>query len=253
MDAFKRGVILRVVGLHFVVVLVVVFSSFLKGCFKPKPKPEIVTFVEFGSPAPPVHIQEVATLPDPTPVEDIPPKPISESVPDPIPIPEPVKKKIVKPKVDKPKDPIKKPKPPKKQWKPAKVEDIKIGKKVSFKETKPAVSRKDISNALNFKSSVEKSGPVGNPSADGAYIAKIGNYLDRYWTAPASASSALVAVVRIDISKSGAITGRTKIQRSGDAAFDQSVMAAVNAVKSVPPPPSSFSYDYVEVEFRIRN
>ncbi|MDH3981384.1 MAG: TonB C-terminal domain-containing protein [Kiritimatiellaceae bacterium] len=247
MNAFERKVALRVTGIHVAVILGFVMVSAMRGCFRPKPKPEIVTFIEFGQPAPQVAVEEVAQMSDPEPA----PEPEPEPAPEPEPmktIPEKPKKTIKPPKEMKKPEPVKK-KPPKKKWTPAPIDDIKIGKKVG--PSKPAVSEKDIKKALSGIAT--KPGPVGNPNANSAYIAKIGNYFDRYWKHPASASSAQSTIVRIHISKSGAITGRKKIQGSGDSVFDQSVMSAVNSVKTVPPPPSGFPYDYVEVEFRIRN
>jgi protein TonB len=254
MNAFQRKVALRVLGIHVGVILMLMMVSGLKGCFRMKPKPEIVTFIEFGQAAPPVAVQQVDQMTEP--------EPAPQPEPEPAPVPEPVKQTIPKP------DPKPKPKPkpietPKPKPKPVeskkrlvKAKDIKIGPKIEpVKPVKPAVSSKDISKALSDVQSSEKisSGPVGNPNADAAYVSQIGSYFDRRWTKPASSAPAASAVVRIYISEWGTITRRTKIQGSGDSAFDASVMSAVNSVSTVPKPPSGFSYEYVEVEFRIRN
>ena len=53
--------------------------------------------------------------------------------------------------------------------------------------------------------------------------------------------------------KNGVITGRQLIHSSGDPEYDRTAMAAVNAVGTVPEPPASYPYDYVEVEFRLNN
>ncbi|MDF7824450.1 TonB family protein [Pontiellaceae bacterium B12227] len=255
MTAFQRKVALRIVGIHIGIILFIMMISGLKGCFRPKPKPEIVTFIEFGQAAPPVAVQQVEQMENPTP------DPAPQPDPTPAPLPDPVKKPIPKPtpkkEVPKPKP---KPEPEKPKWKPTDPTKIKIGKKVEApKPVKPAVSTSEIQKALkNVQSSSPtaskpSAGPVGNPNADNAYISQIGNFFDQRWTKPDSSSPSASAVVRIYISKWGTITRRTKIQGSGDAAFDASVMSAVNSVSTVPKPPSGFSYEYVEVEFRVRN
>ncbi|MDF7798408.1 TonB family protein [Pontiellaceae bacterium B1224] len=255
MNAFQRKVALRVVGIHVGLILLIVIFSGLKGCFRRKPKPEIVTFIEFGQAAPPVAVEQVEQMVEPEPVETPPPEP----EPVPAPVPEPIKPKPepIKPKPEpiKPKpEPIKpKPEPVEPKWKPTPVDKIKVSDK-RIEPAKPAIDPSKINlSDVQEKSVTPTPGPVGNPNADAAYIAQIGNYFDQRWTKPDSSAPAASAVVRIYISQWGTITRRTKIQGSGDSAFDASVMSAVNSVSSVPKPPSDFSYDYVEVEFRIRN
>jgi len=255
MNPFERKVTVRVLGIHLGVVAFLMMNSALKGCFRPKPKPEIVTFIEFGSPAPKVHVQEVEQMAKPEPAAPAP-------KPEPAAIPEPAKPKP-KPKPTPKPEPKPAPKPetkaapkpePKPQWKPVDPKDIKIGKKINDPAPKPVLSEDVIEK--NLKGIVGDPTPrmtPGSPDADAAYISQIADFFDRLWTKPDSSAPAASAVVRIHISKWGTITKRTRIQSSGDAAFDASVMSAVNSVNSVPKPPSSFPYDYVEVEFRIRN
>ncbi|MDF7807772.1 TonB family protein [Pontiellaceae bacterium B12219] len=249
MTSFQRKVALRVVGIHLAVILMLVILSGLKGCFRRKPKPEIVTFIEFGQPAPAVAVQQVAQMAEPEPVAPAPapePEPVKKTIPKPTPTPIP--KPTPKPKP--------KPEPAKPKWKPVDPKDIKIGKKVADpKPVKPAVDPSEISKALSSVQTTAKStpGPIGNPNADAAYISRIGSFFDQRWTKPASSAPAASAVVRIYISEWGTITRRIKIQGSGDSEFDASVMRTVESVSTVPKPPSGFPYDYVEVEFRIRN
>jgi protein TonB len=174
---------------------------------------------------------------------------VKKTIPKPTPTPNPKPEPKPKPK------PEPKPEP---KWKPTPVDQIKKGKKVE--PVKPAVSAEEIANSLKniqqpsvVSSTKAPVGPIGNPNADAAYIAQIGNFFDQRWTKPASSAPAASAVVRIYISKWGTITRRTKIQGSGDSEFDASAMSAVNSVDKVPAPPSGFPYDYVEVEFRVRN
>jgi|GEM_PF-3327260 len=253
MNAFERKVALRVLGIHVAVILLLLIVSGLKGCFRPKPKPEIVTFIEFGQPAPDVAVQQMDAMPDPEP-----PAPQPAPEPEPVKIPEPVKQPVPKPEPKPKPKPLPKPEPkpePKPKWKTVDPSKIKIGKKVEpVKPAAPAIKPSEISKALSsIQSQSTPTGPVGNPDETAAYIARVGSYFDRYWKPPASSSTGGFAVVRIYMTSSGSITKRTKIQSSGDAEYDNTVMAAVDAVRTVPQPPANFPYDYVEVEFRLRN
>lgn len=248
MNAFQRKVALRVLGMHIGFILILVIFSGLKGCFRPKPKPEIVTFIEFGPAAPPVAIEPVTQMEDPEPVEAPPPEPVK--VPDPVRIPD-KPKKVIKPpkKIEQPK-----PKPVKPKWTPTKVDPSK-SKRIEPKPEKPLIdpSKINLSDVQETSTKPISSGPVGDPNADAAYISQIGRYFDQRWTKPDSSAPAASAVVRIYISQWGTITDRKKIQGSGDAAFDASVMSAVNSVNKVSKPPPGFSLEYIEIEFRIRN
>ncbi len=239
MTPFQRKIALRVVGVHAAVIFLVAVIPFMRGCFKPKPK-EIVTFIEFGGPAPQVDVTPVSQMTDPEP-------PAPE--PEPAPIPEPVKPKPKATPKPKPKPKVEKPKPKKPRYTPP--DKIKIGKKVNDQPAKPTLSSSDIKEALSGVTS-SSSGRTGNPSQINAYIGRIGNFFYNYWTPPASASSATgSAIVRISMRKNGQITKRAKIKGSGDPLYDRTVMDAVNAVSTIPRPPSDYPYDYVEVEFRL--
>ncbi len=248
MNAFQKQIALRVVGAHAALVFLVVVIPFMRGCFQRKPK-EIVTFIEFGAPAPPVNIETVSQMAEPEP-----PAPTLE--PEPAPIPEPPKPKpkpVVKPK-PKPKveKPLPKPKPTKPKWKPTSVKDIKKGKKIKESPKTPTVSSSDIKKALSGISKPATS--AVNPSQINAYIGRVGSFFYGYWKPPASASySTGSAIVRISIRKNGQIIKRVKIRGSGDSVYDKTVMDAVNAVSTIPRPPPDYPYDYVEVEFRLEN
>ena len=247
MNAFERRIALRVVGVHAGIIVVLLLTSLMKGCFKPKPK-EIVTFIEFGAPAAAVSVQQVSKMPEPAA-----PTPAPAPASKPAPIPEPVKPKPRPQPTPKPKPTPKPAEPKKPKWTPTKASDIdpSKAKKVNEAPNKPALSSADISEALE---GIASQGSSGAPSQFNAYIASIGIYFRRYWTPPPSASPASgVAVVRISMLKNGQITKRVKIQSSGDANYDKTVMDAVNAVSTVPRPPTNFPRDYVEVEFEIGN
>jgi TonB family protein len=247
MNRFERRIGLRVLGIHAAVILVVVMNSLLQGCFRPEPKREIVTYIEFGSPAPTPQVQEVEEMPEPE-TEPV-PEPVVREAPKPKPVPKPEPKPVPKPE---PK-PQPKPEPKKSDWKPTPVDQIKIGDRIDPPPSEPSISQSDIRKELS-KVQETQTTKTGNPDEIAAYISKVGQYFYPYWTPPASASPASgTCVVRISIAKDGRITGRKKIQGSGDSQYDQSVMDAVAKVGTVPRPPAGYPYDYVEVEFRIRN
>ncbi len=254
MNAFQRRVAWRVLAIHLGVIGFLALVTMMKGCFRPKPKPEILTYIEFGQPAPPVAMQEVQDLPDPEP-----PAPQPEPEPPP---PEPVKipeqpKKIIKPpkKVEPPKKI--EPKKTEPKWKPVDPKDIKIGKKVEpAKPPKPAVDPREISKALSSvqqPSAATPNGPVGNPSEIAAYDALINSVFQNAWAKPA-APAARPASVTISISSSGRVTGYRLTQPSGDAQWDATVMAAVKSVRMLPrPPPKGYPLDNIIVRFQIIN
>jgi TonB family protein len=94
---------------------------------------------------------------------------------------------------------------------------------------------------------------VGNPNENSAYMGRIASFFYTYWNPPAAASMRDFAIVRIYILKSGRITKRVKRTGSGDPVYDKTVMNAVNAVRSVPPPPAGYPHDYVDIQFQLTN
>ncbi len=254
MNRFEARVTVRVLGIHVAVVAFLLLQSLLHGCFRPKPKREIVTFVDFGEPMPAPQIQEVEDMPEPEPAPAPTPKPEPAPIPEPKPVPKPEPKPVPKPEPKPAPKPEPKPEPKKSDWTPVKAGDIDTSKskRINPKPAPPTISKSDIQKQLS--DIVQKpSTKAGNPDEIAAYIARVGRYFDRYWKQPASASSAMSAVVRVYMLKSGQITQRRLIQASGDSDFDQSAMDAVNAVGTIPEPPADFPYEYVEIEFRIRN
>ena len=233
MNEFQKKITWRVVGIHVAIIAVVWLFAVLPRCFTPKPK-ELVTFVVVGDPAPAVNVEPVSQLPAPEPPPER--------------VPEPVKPKP-KPKIDKPKPKPVKPKPkPKPTY--TRPEDIKIGKKVNNTPTPPAVSSKDIQKALSdiVKTPTQKS---GNPSEFAAYDAQVMRRFYGVWSRPA-APAMRPAEVRISVTKSGRITGQTLVAGSGDPAFDQTVMAAVRSVSTLPRPPAGYPDNFV-VRFSIND
>ena len=248
MNTFQKKVALRVVGAHVAVILLVGVVPLMRGCFKKKPD-EIVTFVEFGAPAPPVSIETVSHMDEPEPESPAPdPEPEPAPIPKPIPKPKPkpTPKPKPKPKVEKPK-PKPKPKPEKPKWKPVDPKKIKIGKKVNETPSTPAISSAEISKALRGITS--SSASTGNPSEFSAYDAQVFRIFHGAWTRPGT-PGVRPAMVKISFLRNGRITRRVLTQGSGDASFDQSVMAAVNAITTLPKPPVGYP-DNIVVRFSI--
>jgi len=245
MNAFERHIAARVLGIHAAIILVVLMVSGLRGCFRPKPKLEIVTFIEFGSPAPQVDTKEVSKMPDPEPPAPEPeptPAPVPEPIPEPVkpkPKPKPVKKPVEKPKPKEPEKP---------KWKPVDPKDIKIGKKTTVEPSKPTVSAQDIKKALQ---GISKPGPVGNPNETAAYDAHIYSVFYNAWNQPGSPASR-PAEVTVSIQANGRIIKKKLSRSSGDSQFDQTVMTAVNSVTIFPKkPPKGYPLDNIVVQFRI--
>jgi len=234
-NAFQKKIGLRVVVIHVALVLVLVVGSLLRGCFRPKPKEEIATFIEFGAPAPQVEVVPVSQLAEPE-------APAPE--PKPAPIPEPVKPKP-KPK-PKPRPKPKEPEKPK--WKPVDPKKIKIGKKVNEQPVKPTISSAEIKKAM---SGITSPSPrtTGNPSEFSAYDGQVFRIFYGAWARP-GVPGLQPAKVRIFLLKNGRITKRTMIQGSGDPSFDQTVMAAVNSISTLPKPPAGYPDNFV-VRFSI--
>jgi TonB family protein len=254
MNAFQRKITLRVVGIHAAIILVFLIGSLFRSCTRPKP-PEIITFIEFGGPAPQVDVEQVSEMSNPEPEVEQPPPP----EPEPAPIPEPVKKKpepIKKPDpVKKKPEPIKKAEPVKKPeptWKPVESKNIKIGKKVGDPTPKPkSVSAADIKKAIGaIGSSPSKSS--GNPNRFNYYYSQVMAKLHAVWVPPSNVSSISgSAELKIFMRSNGSITSRKIIKSSGNSSFDQTVMKAANSVTMLPKPPSDYNFNYVVVPFAM--
>ena len=250
MNDYQRKIALRVLGIHIAVVVWLLLFAGLKGCFRPKPRPEIVTFIEFGQPAPPVEIQPVADLPDPSP-------PAPAPKPEPAPVPEPIKKSLPKPdpaptpKPEPKPAPTPKPKEPEKpQWKPVDPKDIKIGKKVSEpRPSRSSITAQDISKAL--KDVQQSDRPIGTPDANRAYDSHIYSIFYNAWAQPA-VPAVRPAEISLSITADGRIRSWRLSRSSGDAQFDATVEQAVKSITVLPrKPPAGYPLDNIVVQFRI--
>lgn len=242
MNRFERRVTLRVLAIHAGVVLFVILQSVLQGCFHREPKKEIITYIDFGAPAPTPEVQEVQSMsePEPTPAPEPEPAPTPEPPkPEPKPVPKPVAKPIPKP------EPKPKPKPKPTYTRP---EDIKIGKRVNNPAPQPTISPSEITRALK---DVVDTSRVGNPSEIAAYDALIQQTFYNAWTQPAAAA-ARPTEVTISITSTGRIKSWRLSLSSGDPAYDATVEAAVKRVTALPrTPPSGYPLDNNVITFRL--
>ena len=249
MNAFQRKVGLRVLGIHAGIILFFMFAAFLKGCFKPKPKPEMITYIEIGQPGPAVDIKEVPDQPDPEP-EPEQPEPKPPPKPDPKPIPKPIPKPDPKPDIPKP-QPKPDPKPPKPKWTPKPIDINKATRVEEKKPPKPIISKNDINRIGESSRKTPAPGPVGNPSEISAYDNLIHSVFNRAWNRP-PAAALRPAVVKISITADGRIRSSNLSQSSGDAGFDATVMTAVRSVKILPrKPPAGYPLNGIDVRFSI--
>ena len=203
----------RVLLVHIGVVTLFLLFSFLKGCFKLRPKPEIVTFIELGEAAAQRNPVELAPVPDP--------------VVDPVREPAPMKKKS--------------------SWKPTPVNEIRKGKRVTSAPTMPKVDASTIDKAL-----AEVKPMVGSSDPFASYYKEVMRLLYARWSPPTRIGGGSSApVVRFEVQASGRILTRTLVEGSGVKAYDESVMQAVASVSQLPRLPEGYPYSYVEVVFTI--
>ncbi len=250
MNQFKRRITLRVLGIHAAVVVVLMLQSLLHGCFRPEPKPEIVTFIDFGEPMPTPVIEEVteisrpepqpAPTPDPTPVPE-PPKPTPKPTPVPKPQPKPVPTPEPKPEP--------KAEPKKSDWSPASVDEIKKGKRINDTPPKPVISADEIRKELSdISKPVTKS---GNANEISAYDAHIHSVFYNAWDQPAIAASR-PARITISITSTGRIKSWRLSQSSGDPEFDATVERAVKSISILPQkPPAGYPLNDIVINFNI--
>ena len=186
--------------------------SFLKGCFKPQPKPEIVTFIELGEAAVQRNPLELAPVPEP--------------VVDPLREPAPIKKKP--------------------SWKPTPVNEIRKGKRVTLAPVRQKMDASTIDKAL-----AEVKPIVGSSDPFASYYKEVMRLLYARWSPPTRVGGSSAPVVRFEVQASGKILTRTLVEGSGIKAYDESVMQAVTSVSQLPRLPEGYPYSYVEVVFTI--
>jgi TonB family protein len=202
-----------------VLVLMLVSPLIIRACNRNKPNEQLM-FVDFTVSIPPPAAPDVPTPPAPEP-----PKP--PPTPDDIVMPD--KKPEVKP--------VEAPKP----------KDIRQTNRITRKDFKgPLPKDKPLSEAeiarllkLGARISDTTSIPDEGQMSLGAYFNQVHDRMYSVWQQPSQLASlpGLSTDVRITVEPGGAITARTKTRGSGNDLMDDSVMKAVNAVKTMPPLP----------------
>ena len=80
-----------------------------------------------------------------------------------------------------------------------------------------------------------------------SYRQRITNLIKRNW-ANALRQAGLVAVVRFELAADGTVSGVQLLTSSGDKAYDQSVVRAVQRSSPLPPPPERYREEFREVD-----
>lgn len=237
------------IALHATVALAAIVSIFAKAVFKsdePPPPPVVFDMVEPASePAP----APAAPTPAPTEIEQ--PKiekieklqlPEPEPEPEPDPIPEPKPAPEPKP-VPKP-NPTPKPKPQKK----VSYEEFlkKNPDKRNAKPSKPRTTTRKVTvgkvsaNFSNIDSLAKISASATTGAAMKNELAAYTQYINltakRNWVSPQDVYEPLEAEISFKVSKNGVISDVRILKSSGNAAFDNSVVATFRAISLMPPP-----------------
>jgi TonB family protein len=241
----------------------------------PAPEPEPAAKVEPPKPEPPkpdaVKIEPAQKPEPPKP----PPKPVAKPEPKPPPPvaekpkPAPEKPAVEKPTAEKPPEkPAEKPKPA--AEKPPQAAKAPAGQGGSADAnaapkdayTAAAERWRTKSQGQGLGGSDGGSGPIGTggagPGGGGqlvgieflAYRQTVINTVKGHWT-NVVATPGLVAAVRFAISDDGTIGGIRLDRSSGNAAYDSSVLRAVQRTQQLPPPPSKYAKEFDEfvIEF----
>lgn len=213
-QGFKYSLILHAT----VLVLLLVVPFFFRIINRHRPN-EQLTFVEF-----------TVSIPPPSSPEPLKPEP---------PKPEPADT-IVMPNTNAVPE-IKKPEPPK----PPK--DIRQTNRVTRKDFKGPLPKDKPLTAAEIEAALLKGARISDTTSIpddgqislGAYFNQVHDRMYSVWQQPSQLASlpGLSTDVRITVEPGGAITARTKTRGSGNDLMDDSVMQAVNSVKTLPPLP----------------
>lgn len=227
MDPRRKKIFWWVSGTHAGVLFLLLVVPFVRGCFHRQPK-EVVMEIGIAAPAPPTAINPI--LPSIQPEPEPAPSPAPEK---PAPVPEPKKEKPKPAPKPEPK-PEPKPAPEKPKWEPKPVvrQDKRVIRQTPTTQPQPAAQpRPDLSQLKQSLSS------LADP--DDAYYGTIQPRFYAVWQQPASAPYGTKATAAIRVSSTGQVTYSALTAPSGNALFDQSVLAALRAVGRLPAPPKS--------------
>lgn len=216
-----------VFGVHASAIFLLLVIPFFKSCTHRKPK-EIIPGVIIVSEAP----AQVAAAPQPAP-----------KIEKPAPTPEP-KKTTPAPKTEKP---APAPKPKKPAWKPAKV--IPQNKRVIRQDSTPAPKPQQPAARPKRDLSVLKQVLSSTADPHTAYCGQIEPRFYTVWRQPTAEPYGTKATAVIRVGADGSIVFRTLTAPSGNTVFDQSVKAALHAVKRLPAPPSVSINRNITIDF----
>ena len=224
-DRFKR-IFYKSLAVHVGVILgVFIWPMISRLVFRPKPKDIVFIDLVAGMPeVPTVPVEETKT---PEPQKEPEAKPEPEPKED---IPEPTKKR----KIEVSKKKIKRQQPaPQKNTPKLSKEEI---RKLLAAGAKPGNS---LSGASDF------------PFA--WYYALVRQTMYEAWNQPSglSASAGLTADVTIRVLQNGTVTKREMTRPSGNKLMDDSVMAAVESVRSLRPLPPGFGGEYKDITIQF--
>lgn len=212
----RRGFKISLTMHGIVLVLVLVWPFVFRACNRHRPN-EQLTFVEFTVSVPPPAAPDVSKPPTPEPLK---PEPLPEDI------------KVPDPQV------VKKPTPPK---------DIRQTNRVARKDFKgpppkdKPPSEAEIARLLKIGAHIGETTSI--PDDDNLDTAvwqnKIHDRMYAAWQLPPQLENlpGLSTVVTITVNPDGIIAARRKTRGSGNDLMDDSVMKAVNSVRSLPPLP----------------
>lgn len=275
MNSLQKKVFTRVSGAHAVVLFLLLFIPWVKGCFHRKPK-EIITYVSLAGTRPslpaPVDVVEPAPVPAiPQPAKKLPP-PATNSPPKVVkaatkPKPPPPKVPPKKPEATKPAPPPKKtevikpkPPPPKKETMEERLAKIRQNNPVAKPTVNPTPSldysglKSALANAASGAGSSSGTGSgSGVYSPFAGYYDSIKRQIYAIWQQPSGVPVGMTATAVLRVERDGRVSVKSISLRSGNASFDQSVQSALTATIRLPVPPADLPSRDIEVEFALSN
>jgi TonB family protein len=141
------------------------------------------------------------------------------------------------------------PEPPKKKKKKIEKSKKKIKREAEKKPKQPQLTPEEIKKLLDAGVKPTQTSQVKADDLPAWYYALVKQTMYDVWDQPSglSATAGLMATVSIRVERSGRITRRSMIKKSGDSAMDASVMKAVNLVSQLKSLPPSFRGKYKDI------
>lgn len=229
-NAYIRNTLISA-GLHLALAYSLMATAFC--CRARRPPRELAMFVEF-QPAP---------APAPAPAA----APEEPAQPEDAPVPPPPKPSPARPKPERP-APRTKPR--------IQTSTNRVRRAVSRPASRPAPTAPDANQIRSLLGAAVASRASGAPSGGSGvydpYLARVRAILYEAWRQPslADAHAGLVARARIRVEPGGQIAERRLLASSGNRQMDASVMAALDAVPSLPPLPPGAARD-ITIDFEL--